>query len=99
MKAQILSAAAHPIRVEMLEHLRGGELCVGEIARLVGTQRPNASRHLGVLLRAGLVDCRKDGLNVFYSLKARCVVSFLDCVGAVLQRQASEASAILRSMR
>ena len=99
MKAEIISAAAHPIRIEVLECLRGGELCVCEIARRVGGGRSNVSRQLGVPLRAGLVECRKEGLKVYYSLKARCVVTFLDCVGAVVLRQVRETSELLHVAR
>ena len=99
MKAEILSAAAHPIRVAILECLRDGELCVCDIARRVGSGRSNVSRHLGVLLKAGLVDARKDGGRMFYSLKARCVLRFLGCVTDVVRRQASKASELLGSIK
>ncbi len=99
MKAEVFSAAGSPVRVAILESLRDGELCVCDIARCVGAGRPNVSRHLGILAGAGLVEARKDGLKMFYSIKTPCVLTFLNCVSGVLRHQARQASALLRSMK
>ena len=99
MKAEVAAAAAHPIRLAILDCLRGGEQCVCDIAVHVSAGRPNVSRHLAVMLKAGLVDCRKDGLNVIYSLRACCLPAFLDCTTDMVRQQAREASALLRCMK
>ncbi|MGA2265729.1 MAG: metalloregulator ArsR/SmtB family transcription factor [Phycisphaerae bacterium] len=98
-KAQVIAAAAHPIRLAILDCLRGGELCVCDITARLKAGRPNVSRHLAVMLKAGLVDCRKDGLNVIYSLRACCLPAFLDCTTDMVRQQAREASALLRCMK
>jgi ArsR family transcriptional regulator len=64
MKAEVIQAAGHPIRLAIIDFLKGGEQCVCDIATHVGAQRSNVSRHLGVMLKAGIVDCRKDGLRM-----------------------------------
>jgi len=48
-----------------------------------------------VLLRAGIVDCRKEGLRQIYRLKTPCVADFLTCVSRVLRRQLAEETAVL----
>ncbi len=68
-RARVMKALAQPIRMEIAEVLSGGELCVEDIAGKVGAERSNVSRHLSVLAEAGIVEGRKDGLKVFYSLK------------------------------
>jgi DNA-binding transcriptional ArsR family regulator len=45
-----------------------GERCVSDILEIVGGSQANVSKHLSVLKRAGLVDNRRDGLNVFYRI-------------------------------
>jgi ArsR family transcriptional regulator len=79
-KAGILKALAHPTRVMIFEALAGGEMTVGGLVELMGTKEANTSRHLALMRSAGLVSTRKDGLNVYYSVKMPCLVSVLDCL-------------------
>ena len=98
MKAEVIQAAGHPIRLAVIDFLKDGEQCVCDIARHVGAQRSNVSRHLAVMLKAGIVDCRKDGLKVIYSLKTPCVLNFLSCVTDVLRHQVKANEAVLRNL-
>jgi ArsR family transcriptional regulator len=95
LKAEIIQAAAHPIRLAIIEFLVDGERCVCDIVDYVGAQRSNVSRHLSVMLRAGLLDSRKEGLKVFYSLKTPCVVKFLGCVEEALRERMIGQAALL----
>lgn len=49
-------------------HFRGGEMTAGEIAGRFGCSWPTTTRHLGVLLKAGLVDVEKQGRQRTYRL-------------------------------
>ena len=66
--AEVLKAMADPTRLKILHSLHQGELCVSSILEQVGGSQANVSKHLSVLKRAGLVDCRREGLNVFYRI-------------------------------
>ncbi len=88
MKAQVLSALAHPTRLAIADFLADGEQCVCDIAEHVDAERSNVSRHLAVMSRAGILDSHKDGLRVMYRLRTPCVTRFTDCVAAVLREQA-----------
>jgi DNA-binding transcriptional ArsR family regulator len=66
--AEVLKAMADPTRLKILHSLHHGERCVSDILRIVGGSQANVSKHLSVLKRAGLVDCRRDGLNVYYRI-------------------------------
>ena len=87
LKAEIIQAAGHPIRLAIIEFLVDGEQCVCDIVEHVGAQRSNVSRHLGVMLNAGVVESRKDGLKVIYSLKTPCIARFLGCVEEALKER------------
>jgi len=63
MKAKVLQAMSHPIRLALLDCLSKGPRCVCELAEAVDAERSNVSRHLGVLLAAGVVECRKDAMR------------------------------------
>ncbi len=66
--ADVLKAMADPTRLKVLHALQGGERCVTDILHSVGGSQANVSKHLAVLRRAGLVTCRRDGLNVIYRI-------------------------------
>jgi ArsR family transcriptional regulator len=98
MKAEVIQAAGHPIRLAIIDFLKDGERCVCDIATHVGAKRSNVSRHLSVMLQAGIVDCRKDGLRMIYSLKTPCILNFLSCVTDVLRDQVKAQTAVLRRL-
>ncbi|MEC0168285.1 metalloregulator ArsR/SmtB family transcription factor [Paenibacillus graminis] len=56
MDTTTFSALAEPTRLRMIEMLKNGPLSVGEIAEQLGLRQPQASKHLRVLLEAGLVE-------------------------------------------
>ena len=67
-QAEIVSAMAHPIRIAILDFLKDGEQCVCDITKHIGSEQSNVSRHLSVMVRAGVLECRKEGLWVIYRL-------------------------------
>jgi len=97
LQAELISAVAHPIRVAVVDLLKDGEVCVCEIAERIGAERSNTSRHLAVMLRAGVVKTRKEGLQVFYSLRTPCVVNFLNCACQAIEENLREQSQALNS--
>ncbi|MBX3746167.1 MAG: helix-turn-helix transcriptional regulator [Verrucomicrobiae bacterium] len=64
----ITGALADESRVRALLALRGGELCACQVIELLGLAGSTVSRHLAVLHQAGLVQMRKEGRWVYYSL-------------------------------
>ena len=95
MQAQIIQALAHPIRVAIVDLLKGGEVCVCQIAAKVGAERSNVSRHLALMLKAGIVKTRKEGLQVHFSLRTPCVLNFLGCATRALEQNLKEESKAL----
>jgi len=62
-------ALADPTRREILRLLREGDLPAGELASRFDISWPSVSRHLRVLQEAGLVESRRRGGNIVYSLR------------------------------
>jgi ArsR family transcriptional regulator len=77
-KASIFRALAHPTRLQILEVLRGGELPVNLILAQVERDQANISQHLATLRQRGLVVTRKDGNQVFYSVRDPQLFQVLD---------------------
>ena len=65
---KIFAALADPTRLRILMLLRAMELSVGEIAQVLGQSQPRVSRHVKILIDAGLAERRKEGSWVFLSL-------------------------------
>jgi len=96
-QAEIVKSIAHPLRIAILDFLRNGEQCVCDIAEHIGSERSNVSRHLSVMVKAGVLGSRKDGLKVIYELKTPCILEFFSCVTGVLKQQAKENEKLLKA--
>jgi ArsR family transcriptional regulator len=64
----IFSALADPTRLRIMSLLRAMELSVGELAQVLGQSQPRVSRHVKILIEAGLAERHKEGSWVFLSL-------------------------------
>lgn len=88
-QARILKALANESRLKIIDRLFRGECSVGELTALVGSDRSTVSKHLAVLRAHGIVDDRREGNVVFYSLLTPCVMNFFSCASRVLEDSAS----------
>lgn len=75
-------------RLGLLQALRAGERGVGELAELLGTSIPNASKHLKQLAQAGLLQRRQEGTSVFYAIADPAVFDLCEVVCGSLERAA-----------
>ncbi|MCB1757832.1 MAG: metalloregulator ArsR/SmtB family transcription factor [Gammaproteobacteria bacterium] len=66
-----LKAAGEPTRLRLLALCAQGELSVSELTHIVGQSQPRVSRHLKMLVEAGLLDRFREGAMVFYRLSER----------------------------
>jgi DNA-binding transcriptional ArsR family regulator len=94
-KAKVLKALAHPTRLWITEQLAEGEHCVCEFVDLIDADFSTVSKHLAVLREAGIVEDEKRGKQVYYRLKVPCVLSFMNCVEAVLEARVKEQSTLI----
>ena len=95
-QAEIAKAIAHPLRIAIVNFLKDGEQCVCDIAEHIGAERSNVSRHLSVMVNAGLLECRKEGLKVIYRLRTPCILGFFSCVSSVLKQQVRDNEKLLK---
>lgn len=74
----IFKALSEKTRLRILKLLENGELCVCDITDALNMTQPNISFHLGMLKEAGLINDRKEGRWMHYSLNASAMfVRFL----------------------
>lgn len=94
--AHLGKALASPLRLEFLELLAQGERTVESLADETGVSLANASQHLQTLLRAGLVENRKEGLFVRYRLADQSVVELSIALRTVARRRRAELDRLVR---
>jgi len=80
-----LRAAAEPTRLRLLALCARGSLCVTDLCAALGQSQPRLSRHLKLLVEAGLLERLPEGSNVYFSLAPRA-----DLARAVLARLPEE---------
>ena len=94
-KTNIFQALAHPTRIAILEALRDGELAAGAIQEQLGIEQANLSQHLAILRSRQIVAHRKEGNQVFYSLRNPVLVEVLDIMRRYFQAHLYEATQML----
>ncbi len=97
-QAEIAKAIAHPLRIGIIDFLKDGEQCVCDIAVHIGSEQSNVSRHLSVMVKAGVLEYRKEGLKVIYKLKTPCILEFFSCIRGVLKQQVKENEKLLKAL-
>ncbi|HEV2337062.1 MAG TPA: metalloregulator ArsR/SmtB family transcription factor [Stellaceae bacterium] len=96
--AEIAQALGHAHRLELLEHLGQGDRSVEHLAERAGLTLANASRHLQLLRRAGLVQGRRDGKRVYYRLAEEdAAVRLLHALSAFGERSSAEIARVMAS--
>src|SRR6267154_2672934 len=94
-KADIFQALAHPTRIAIVEMLRHGELPARKLIERLGLEQANASQHFSVLRAKQIVVNRKEGNQVFYSLRNPLLIEVLDIMRRYFQTQLAETVAAL----
>jgi len=97
--ADRLKAMADPMRMRILHVLQNGERCVTEVLAEVGGSQANVSKHLSVLRRVGLVESRREGVNVYYRIEDPAVFAICSTVCDSLERQVNAEKAAIEPGR
>ena len=66
LHAQICKTLAHPKRLEILTTLGDREMAAGDISRKMAIPKANVSQHLALMRNAGILDTRREGVNIYY---------------------------------
>ncbi len=85
--ADICKTLASPARLRIIAALREGELSVSDIVGAVGARKANVSQHLAVMRQRGIVQARRQGLNVYYRLTSPKIIQACELMREVLLEQ------------
>lgn len=78
--AAMIRALGHPVRLRIVEALERGECCVSELQDALGMSQAVMSQQLARMRAAGILRCRRDGVNVRYDVADPRVFSMLNCL-------------------
>jgi DNA-binding transcriptional ArsR family regulator len=81
MAASKLRAIAHPMRIAIIELLNDKpKMSVTEIYRKLNIEQASASHHLNILKNKGVLQSKRDGKKIFYSLNSKSLKEIVDCI-------------------
>jgi ArsR family transcriptional regulator len=86
-RSSIVKAMAHPTRLLVVEVLTQGEKCVNDLTLLAGCDVTTLSKHLALMRKAGLLQCEKRGVSVFYQIACPCFLEFFRCIDLIKLNQ------------
>ncbi len=98
-KAEFFKALAHPLRIRILEVLRVQERSVQELQAALDVDQPIVSAQLAVLRRTNVVEARKVGTTVRYTLRDPLVGDLLDVARKIFDRHLVGTQGMLRALR
>ena len=82
-QSNLLKAIAHPTRLAILDILREGEQCVCHMEATLNLRQAYISQQLMILKDAGLIESRRDGLNLYYRVIKSEIYNVLDALSSV----------------
>ncbi len=77
-KAEFFKTLGHPARLAILDHLHTGEKSVNELQALLNADQSTVSQQLARLRNGNIVDIRKEGTTVYYSVRDPMIFQLLD---------------------
>ena len=98
-KAEFFKALAHPVRIRILEILTQGERSVHELQEALGLDQPTVSQQLAVLRAKNIVDTRKEGTAVRYTVRDVSVGELLAITRRIFDNHLIGTQAMLRELR
>ncbi|MEK6589781.1 MAG: metalloregulator ArsR/SmtB family transcription factor [Nitrospinota bacterium] len=99
MHADICCVFSNPKRLEIIDLLRDKERPVNELSTLMDIPQTNLSQHLSLMRQRGMLDTRRDGVNIYYSLANPKVIKAFDIMREVLFEQLSRNERLIKKIK
>ena len=97
-KSEFFKALAHPMRIQILEILREGERNVTELQEVLAAEGSSVSQQLAVLRSKNIVDTRKVGTSVYYTVRDPALFRLLDVAREIFNNHLIDTRSILEQM-
>lgn len=80
-KIKLLKALADETRIKIVQSLLEGEHCACAIVPFIGKAQPTVSQHLKILEEAGVLESRREGINIWYKIKSKDTIQIMKILG------------------
>ncbi len=94
-KAELFKALGHPVRLRILELLMSGEKTVSELQADLEIEASSVSQQLSLMRARQLVDARKNGTNVFYTVRDPLIFDLMTIARQIFEHQVAQMSSAL----
>ncbi len=98
-KANFFKALSHPIRIQIIDELREGELTVNELKKKLDIEAPNVSQQLAVLRNSNIVKTRKEGNSIYYSIRHNIIFKTLDHAKKIFNEHLLDVQSLLIDLK
>jgi len=88
----IMESLSDPIRLNILELMMNGEICVCDIVKVTGLSQSKISYHIKILKDSGLISDRQEGRWVYYKLDLEVLSDIKNWMGNLIQSSSSKRS-------
>ena len=99
LHAGICQTLGNPKRLEIINHLRDGEMSVSELAEAMSVSQSNLSQHLAVMRQKRIVIPRRDGPNIYYRLSSPKIIKACNLMREVLLEQLEAGAELAQAAR
>jgi len=95
LHTELCKAFTNPVRLKILNELRGGEKSVSQLCSTLSFSQSGISQHLSVLHKAGVVVSLRSGNVTYYSLRDRRLIKAFDTMRNILAEMVIERDSVL----
>jgi ArsR family transcriptional regulator len=99
MQCEICKAVAHPVRLEIVDYLSRHEMGASALLTALETSKANLSKHMGLLIHAGVVEQRRDGRQVHYRLSHPEIHEACSIMRSILYRRLKRGEKLASAIR
>ncbi len=97
-KAEFFKALAHPLRIRILDELRKGEVGVNDLCARLDVEQSNLSQQLAILRNRNILATRKEGQNVYYSVRYPELFDLLDVAKRMFNNHLTDVKDLLSQL-
>ena len=87
MQCEICKALGHPLRLAIIDRLKDGEAAAADLIADVEMSKANLSKHVALLIHAGIVEARREGRLIFYRLTDPGISEACSIMRSILYRR------------
>ncbi|MEM2917968.1 MAG: metalloregulator ArsR/SmtB family transcription factor [Candidatus Altiarchaeota archaeon] len=80
-KIKLLKALSDETRMKIVQCLLDGEQCACAVVPFIGKAQPTVSQHLKILEEAGILESRREGVNIWYKMKSKEAMQIMKILG------------------